>query len=72
MAKKKTSKKQELYISVKETADRLRVLADDLEKGIITISDKEFSLSLDSGVKIHFKSKGNKLSTKLKFDSIAN
>lgn len=70
MAKDKKEQKQEIYLSVKDAADRLRALADDLEKGIINISDKTISLSSGSDVKINFKSRGNKLSAKFKFGSI--
>ncbi|MEE8423482.1 MAG: hypothetical protein V3S49_02990, partial [Thermodesulfobacteriota bacterium] len=33
---------QEFYISARETADKLRTLANELERGIISIDGEEF------------------------------
>lgn len=60
-------KKQELNISIKEMAEKLRSLADELEKEVITINEEEFSLATDSLVKISLKAKDDKLSAKIKF-----
>ena len=62
MSHSKKKKNQEFYISVKETADKLRILADELEKGIISIDEKEVSIALDTLIKVNLKSKGEKLS----------
>ncbi len=34
------NKKQEFYISAKETAEKLRALADELRRGVVTIKKK--------------------------------
>jgi XXXCH domain-containing protein len=60
-------KKQEFYLSVKETAEKLRTLADELEKGVVTINKEKCSIAADTQVKISLKAKGDKFSTKLKF-----
>ncbi len=58
---------QEFYLSVKETAEKLRTLADELEKGVVTINKEKCSIATDTQVKISLKAKGDKFSTKLKF-----
>lgn len=60
-------KKQDFYISTGETAVKLRALADELERGVVTINDQEFSLTLDTPVKMNLKARDNKFSAKLKF-----
>ncbi|MBC8554383.1 MAG: GAK system XXXCH domain-containing protein [Candidatus Brocadiales bacterium] len=59
--------KQEFYLSVKETAEKLRTLADELERGVVTINDEKFQIAADTDVKIHLKTKGDTFSSKLKF-----
>lgn len=61
-------RKQEIHISIKETAEKLRILADELEKGSLNINGEEFSINPDTSVKISTKSKEGRLSYKIKFD----
>ena len=60
-------KNQKFHASVKETAEKLRTLAEELERGSVTINDEECSLTLNTPVKISMKSKDDTLSYKLKF-----
>jgi XXXCH domain-containing protein len=60
-------RKQEFYLSVKETAEKLRTLADELEKGVVTINEQKCSIAADAEVKISLKAKGDTFSSKLKF-----
>ncbi len=60
-------KKQEYYLSIKETAEKLRMLADELERGVVVINEEECSIAPDAQVKISLKTKDDSLSTKLKF-----
>jgi XXXCH domain-containing protein len=60
-------RKQEFYISVKETAEKLRTLADELERGVVTVNDEKCSIAADTQVKISLKAKGDIFSSKLKF-----
>ena len=60
-------RKQEFYLSVKETAEKLRMLADELERGVVTVNDKKCSIAADTQVKISLKAKGDTFSSKLKF-----
>ena len=60
-------KKQEFYLSVNETAEKLRALADELEKGVVTIKNQQCSIAADTEVKISLKAKGDTFSSKLKF-----
>lgn len=64
---KSNKKKQELYISTKETAEKLRTLADELERAVIIINEEECSIAPDTQVKISLKAKDDILSAKLKF-----
>ncbi len=59
-------KKQEYYLSVKEMAGKLRTLADELERGVVTINEQKFSIAPDTQVKISQKTKGDTFSSKLK------
>ncbi len=59
--------KQEFYLSVKETAEKLRALAGELEKGVVTINEQKCSIATDTEVKISLKAKGDTFSFKLKF-----
>ncbi len=59
--------KQEFYLSVKETAEKLRTLADELEKGVVILNDEKCSIAPDTEVKISLKAKGDTFSSKLKF-----
>ncbi len=59
-------KKQEYYLSAKEMAEKLRTLADELERGVVTINEQTFSIAPDTQVKISQKNKGDTFSTKLK------
>jgi XXXCH domain-containing protein len=59
--------KQEFYLSVKETAEKLRTLADELEKGAIILNDEKCAIAPDTEVKISLKAKGDTFSSKLKF-----
>jgi len=60
-------RKQEFYLSVKETAEKLRTLADELERGVVTVNDEKCSIATDTEVKISLKAKGDTFSSKLKF-----
>jgi len=60
-------KKQEFYLSVNEAAEKLRALADELEKGVVTINKQKCSMAVDTDVKIGLKAKGDTFSAKLKF-----
>jgi len=60
-------RKQEFYLSVKETAEKLRTLADELEKGAVSINGEKCSIAPDTEVKISLKAKGDTFSSKLKF-----
>lgn len=62
--------KQEFYLSVKESAEKLRMLADELEGGVVTIDNEKFSLASDTEVTISLKVKGDSFSSKLKFKLI--
>ncbi|MCR4289466.1 MAG: GAK system XXXCH domain-containing protein [Candidatus Scalindua sp.] len=59
--------KQEFYLSVKEMAEKLRTLADELERGVVTINDEKCRIAADTDVKIRLKTKGDTFSSKLKF-----
>ncbi len=59
--------KQEFYLSVKETAEKLRTLADELESGAVSINGEKCSIAADTEVKISLKAKGDTFSSKLKF-----
>ena len=59
--------KQEFYLSVKETAEKLRALADDLERGAVSINGEQCLIAADTEVKISLKAKGSTFSSKLKF-----
>jgi XXXCH domain-containing protein len=58
---------QELYLTVKEAAERLRVLADELEKGVVTINEQKSTIAVDTEVKIRLKARDDTFSAKLKF-----
>ncbi len=60
-------KKQELYLSVKEAAEKLRTLADELDREVVTVNDEKCSIASDTQVKISLKSKGDTFSSRLKF-----
>ena len=60
-------RKQEFYLSVKETVEKLRTLADELERGVVTVNDEKCSIATDTEVKISLKAKGDTFSSKLKF-----
>jgi len=60
-------KKQEFYLSVNEAAEKLRALAGELEKGVVTLNGQKCSIAADSEVKISLKAKGDTFSSKLKF-----
>ncbi len=59
--------KQEFYLSVKKTADKLRTLADELENGAVTINGQKCTIAADTDVKVSLKAKDNTFSSKLKF-----
>ncbi|MCP4269273.1 MAG: GAK system XXXCH domain-containing protein [Candidatus Brocadiaceae bacterium] len=59
-------KKQELYLSINETAEKLRALADELEKGVVNINGQMCSVAADTEVKISLKAKDDSFSAKLK------
>jgi len=61
------NKKQEFYLSVKETAEKLRTLADGLDRGVIPINEQKFSVTPDTQVNFSLKTKGDTFSYKLKF-----
>jgi len=60
-------KKQEFYLPVNEATEKLRALADELEKGVVTINKQKCSMAVDTDVKIGLKAKGDTFSAKLKF-----
>ena len=60
-------KKQELYLSVNETAEKMRRLADELERGVVTINEEKCTIAADTQVKISLKAKSDTFSYKLKF-----
>lgn len=60
-------KKQELYLTAKEAAERLRALADELEKGVVTINEQKCLIAAGTEVKIRLKAKDDTFSAKLKF-----
>ncbi|MDR4497218.1 MAG: GAK system XXXCH domain-containing protein [Candidatus Scalindua sp.] len=62
----KKKKNLEFSLSVKETAENLRKLADELERGVVSISEEEFDIAPDTRVMIDLNSKNNKVSFKLK------
>jgi XXXCH domain-containing protein len=62
-----SKQKQEFYLSVKETTEKLRTLADELEKGAVTINEQKCSIAADTEVKIRLKANGDTFSAKLKF-----
>ena len=45
-------RKQEFYLSVKETAEKLRTLADELERRVVSINGEKCSIAPDTEVKI--------------------
>ncbi len=65
------NKKEEYSLSVKEAAGKLRILADELESGMITINKQKFSMVPDIQVKISQKTKGDTFSSKLKFKLVS-
>ncbi len=60
-------RKQEIYLSVKEAAEKLRTLADELERGDVSINGEKCSIAADTEVKLSLKTKGDTFSSKLKF-----
>ncbi|GJQ60904.1 MAG: GAK system XXXCH domain-containing protein [Candidatus Scalindua sp. AMX11] len=62
-----TKKNQELSLSLKETAEKLRTIADGLEQGNVSINEETVPIALDTKIKISLKSKDNKVSIKLKW-----
>ena len=59
--------KQELYLSIKEAAEKLRTLAEELERGVVSINGEQCSIAVETEVKISLKAKGDTFSSKLKF-----
>lgn len=59
--------KQEFYLSVKETAEKLRMLADELENGEVSINSEKCTIAADTKVKISMKARGDTFSSKFKF-----
>ncbi len=59
--------KQELCLTVKEAAERLRALAGELEKGVVTINEQICLIAAGTEVKIRLKAKDDTFSAKLKF-----
>ncbi len=59
-------KKRTHDLSVKETAEKLRALADGLERGCVSINEEDIPITLDTKIKISLKSKDNSISIKLK------
>ncbi|GAX59972.1 leucyl aminopeptidase [Candidatus Scalindua japonica] len=62
--------KQEFCLSAKETATKLRTLANELESGVVAIGRDKFSIADNTEVKISLKAKGDTFSSKLKFKII--
>jgi len=60
-------RKQEFYLSANKAAEKLRALADELEKGVVSINKQKCSMAVDTDVKINLKAKGDTFSAKLKF-----
>ena len=63
----KKKKNLEFSLSVKETAEKLRKLADELERGFVSISEEKFDIAPDTRVMIDLNSKSNKVTFKLKW-----
>ena len=61
-----TKKKYKLSLSVKEAAEKLRTLADELERGVVSINEEDLYIAPDTKVMIGLDSKSNKVSFKLK------
>lgn len=59
-------KNQELSLSVKKTAEKLRSLANGLERGRISINEEDIPISLDTKIRISLHSKDKRVSIKLK------
>ncbi len=66
-----SKKKQEFYLSVKEATEKLRTLADELERGVVTINDQISSIAPGTQAKISLKAKGGTFSSKLKFKLVS-
>ncbi len=60
-------KKQKLYLSLNETAEKLRAVADELEKGVVNINGQICSIAAGTEAKISLKAKEDSFSAKLKF-----
>ncbi len=59
-------KNQELSLSVRETAEKLRALANGLERGIVSINEEDVPIALDTMINISLKWKDKRVSIKLK------
>ncbi len=59
--------KQELCLSAREAAEKLRALAEELERAVVSINEEEYSIVPDTQVMAIFKAKGDTFSFKLKF-----
>ncbi len=60
-------KKQELYFTAREAAERLRALADELEEGVVTINEQKCLIAAGTEVKVRLKAKDDTFSAKLRF-----
>ncbi|MCP5005681.1 MAG: GAK system XXXCH domain-containing protein [Planctomycetes bacterium] len=59
--------KQELCLSAREAAEKLRALAEELERAVVSINEEEYSIVPDTQVMASLKAKGDTFSFKLKF-----
>ncbi len=48
-------------------AGKLRTLADELERGVVTINEQKFSIASDTQAKISLKTKGDTFCSNTKF-----
>ncbi len=59
--------KQELCLSARKAAEKLRALAEELERAVVNINEEEYSIVPDTRVMTSLKAKGDTFSFKLKF-----
>lgn len=62
-------RKQVFYLSARKMVERLKTLAGELEKGVVTINDQKCSIDPDTKIKFSLTAKGDTFSAKLKLKS---
>ncbi len=67
MSGSQNEKKKKMSMPAGEAADMLRVMAEELEKGRISIDEEGIQVAFDAPVKISLKSKDDKLVVKIQF-----